>query len=47
MTLHVALLPIVSLAAGLAILFFPRLLSIIVASYLIFAGLAGLWVIYG
>lgn len=47
MTLHVAILPIVSLVAGLAILVVPRLLSVIVASYLIFAGLAGLWVIYG
>lgn len=47
MTLHVALLPIVSLVAGVAILLVPRLLSTIVALYLMFAGLAGLFMIYG
>lgn len=47
MTLHVALLPIISLVAGVAILLVPRLLSTIVAIYLIIAGLAGLWVVYG
>jgi hypothetical protein len=47
MTLHVALLPIVSLVAGIAILLVPRLLNIIVAVYLIIAGLAGLFMVYG
>jgi hypothetical protein len=47
MNLHVALLPIISLVAGVAILLVPRLLNIIVAVYLIVAGLAGLLVIYG
>lgn len=42
MTLHLELIPILSLAAGIAILVFPRLLSYIVAAYLIAAGVAGL-----
>lgn len=36
------LVPIVSLAAGIAILIVPRLLNYIVAGYLIVAGLLGL-----
>lgn len=47
MTIHVALMPIVSLIAGIAILLVPRLLNIIVAVYLIVAGLAGLLIVYG
>lgn len=47
MNIHVALMPIISLVAGVAILLVPRLLNIIVAVYLILVGLAGLLVIYG
>ena len=36
--------PIVTLAAGILILIFPRLLNIIIAIYLIFVGLNGLGV---
>ena len=35
--------PIVALAAGILILIMPRLLNFIVAIYLIFIGLVGLW----
>ena len=35
--------PIVSLVAGIAILIWPRLLNFIVAAYLIFVGLIGLF----
>jgi hypothetical protein len=47
MTLHVALMPIISLVAGIAILLVPRLLNLIVALYLIVTGVAGLLLIYG
>jgi hypothetical protein len=40
-TLH--LIPVVSLLAGIMILFVPRLLSTIVAIYLIMVGLVGLF----
>jgi hypothetical protein len=44
MTLSIAhLTPIVSLIAGILILIMPRLLNIIVALYLIFIGLIGLF----
>ena len=44
MVLSVAhLTPIVSLIAGILILIIPRLLNIIVAVYLIFIGLIGLF----
>ena len=35
--------PIVALVAGILILIIPRLLNIIVAIYLIFIGVIGLW----
>ena len=35
--------PIVALVAGILILIMPRLLNFIVAIYLIFIGLVGLW----
>jgi len=35
--------PIVALVAGILILIMPRLLNFIVAIYLIFVGLTGLW----
>jgi len=35
--------PIVALVAGILILIIPRLLNIIVAVYLIFIGVIGLW----
>ena len=42
MTLHIALAPLISLVAGLAILVAPRLLNYIVAAYLIAVGILGL-----
>ena len=39
----IALQPLVALIAGILILIVPRLLSIIVALYLIFVGVTGLW----
>lgn len=43
MTLQLELVPLLSLAAGIAILIVPRLLNYIVAAYLILVGLAGLF----
>lgn len=43
MHVSIHLVPIVSLIAGLVILFMPRLLSTIVALYLIVVGLVGLF----
>ena len=43
MTLHLELVPLLSLVAGIAILIVPRLLNYIVAAYLILVGLAGLF----
>jgi len=39
----IALQPLVALIAGILILVVPRLLSFIVAIYLIFIGVTGLW----
>lgn len=38
MTLHIELVPVLSIVAGIAILAVPRLLNYIVAIYLILAG---------
>ena len=43
MTLHLELVPVLSLVAGIAILIVPKLLNYIVAAYLILVGLAGLF----
>ena len=44
MTLSVGhLSPIISLIAGILILIMPRLLNFIIAIYLIFVGVTGLW----
>jgi hypothetical protein len=43
MNLHLSLGPLVSLIAGVLILFVPRLLNYIVAIYLILMGLLGLF----
>ena len=44
MTLTLAhLSPLVALIAGILILIMPRLLNFIIAIYLIFIGLVGLW----
>ena len=43
MTIHVALAPVLSLVAGIAILIVPRLLNYIVAAYLIAIGVVGLF----
>jgi hypothetical protein len=42
MTLHLSLAPLVALVAGILVLVFPRLLSTIVALYLITIGILGL-----
>lgn len=42
MTLHLELAPLISIAAGIGILVFPRLLNYIVAGYLIVFGVLGL-----
>ncbi|MGE0233054.1 MAG: DUF3096 domain-containing protein [Flavobacteriaceae bacterium] len=39
----IALQPLVALIAGLIILFVPRVLNYVVAAYLIFVGLTGLF----
>lgn len=43
MTLHIALQPLLALAAGILILFIPRLLNYVVAAYLILVGIIGLF----
>lgn len=42
MTVHLELVPIISLIAGILILIQPRLLNYIVAAYLIFVGIVGI-----
>lgn len=42
MTLHLSIAPLISLIAGILVLVFPRLLSTIVALYLIVVGVLGL-----
>ncbi|GGY68740.1 DUF3096 domain-containing protein [Marinobacter zhanjiangensis] len=42
MTLHLEIVPLISIAAGIGILVFPRLLNYIVAGYLIIFGVMGL-----
>lgn len=42
MTLHLQLVPIISLIAGILILIMPRLLNYVVAIYLIVVGVIGL-----
>ena len=42
MTLHLSIAPLISLIAGILVLVFPRLLSTIVALYLIAIGIIGL-----
>ncbi len=42
MNLSIALGPVISLVAGILILVVPRLLSYIVAGYLVFIGVLGL-----
>jgi len=44
-TLHIHLVPVVSIAAGVLILVMPRLLNYIVAIYLILIGIVGLGLI--
>jgi hypothetical protein len=43
MTVSIALQPLIALIAGVLILIVPRLLNFIVAIYLIFIGVTGLW----
>ncbi len=42
MTVQIQLMPLLSLAAGIGILVFPKLLNYIVAGYLILMGILGL-----
>lgn len=42
MTIHLSLGPLIALVAGILVLVFPRLLSTIVALYLILVGVLGL-----
>lgn len=42
MTVQIQLVPLLSLAAGIGILVFPKLLNYIVAGYLILMGILGL-----
>lgn len=42
MTLQLELAPLISIAAGIGILIFPKLLNYIVAGYLIVVGVLGL-----
>ena len=43
MTIHLELAPLLALIAGILILLVPRLLNYIVAGYLIFIGIIGLF----
>jgi hypothetical protein len=43
MTLHLSLMPLLALIAGIAILVAPKLLNYIVAGYLIIFGIVGLF----
>ena len=43
MNLHLTVVPLVSLIAGVLILLMPRLLNFIIAIYLIVVGLVGLF----
>jgi hypothetical protein len=42
MTIHLQLVPVLSLVAGIAILIMPKLLNYIVAIYLIVIGVVGI-----
>lgn len=43
MTIHIELIPLISIAAGVAILIKPKLLNYIVAAYLIAVGVLGIF----
>lgn len=43
MTIHLELVPVLSLVAGIAILIAPKLLNLIVAIYLIVIGVVGIF----
>ncbi|MBC6907220.1 DUF3096 domain-containing protein [Saccharophagus sp. K07] len=43
MTIHLQLMPLISLIAGILILLMPKLLNYIVAIYLIVIGLVGIF----
>jgi hypothetical protein len=45
MTLHVHLVPVMSILAGVVILVLPKILNYVIAIYLIVAGLVGLGVL--
>lgn len=43
MTLHISLMPLLALIAGIVILVAPKLLNYVVAGYLIIVGIVGLF----
>ncbi len=43
MTIHIALEPLLALAAGILVLAVPKLLNYVVAGYLILVGLVGIF----
>ena len=45
MTLHIHLVPVLSIIAGVVILVAPKILNYVIAIYLIVAGLVGLGVV--
>ena len=45
MTLHIHLVPVLSIIAGVVILVAPKILNYVIAIYLIVAGLVGLGVL--
>ena len=45
MTLHIHLVPVLSIIAGVVILVAPKILNYVIAVYLIVAGLVGLGVL--
>lgn len=45
MTLHVHLVPVMSIVAGVVILVVPKILNYVIAIYLIVAGLVGLGIV--
>ena len=46
MNIHVQIVPIVSIVAGVLILVMPKILNYVVAAYLILVGILGLGIIH-
>jgi hypothetical protein len=45
MTLHLQIVPVLSIVAGIVILVMPKILNYVVAAYLIIVGVVGLGII--